>query len=217
MKYLLPFLLIIILSVSCKENAPIAELNEETVEPIPLVERYGYVLNDFNVVEDTIRSGESFGEILDRNHVEAQEVYKIAEAAKDTFDVRRLRAGKPYTILASADSLQKAQVFIYQPSKQDYVVIDFRDSVRVNYRSKPIKTVERRACGIIASSLSEAIDDQGLDYELVNELSDIYAWTVDFFHLQISYLAHFYFLSPEFPLQVYQQIIQNLLIQDHPK
>lgn len=184
MKYLLPFLLVVILSVSCKEDTPIAELSEETAETIPLIERYGYILNDFTVVEDTIKKGESFGEILDRNHVEAHEVYKIAEAAKDTFDVRRLRAGKPYTILASSDTTQKAQVFIYQPSKQDYVVIDFRDSIRVNYRSKPIKIVERKASGIITSSLSEAIDDQGLDYDLVNELSDIYAWTVDFFHLQ---------------------------------
>lgn len=184
MKYILPIVFALTVLISCQRDKKIAEIKEKQIEqPLP-IEKYGYVFNDFKVIEDTIRKGESFGEILDRNHVEAYEVYKVAEATKDTFDVRRLRAGKPYTILAKNDTTERAQVFIYQPSKREYVVIDFRDSIKVQYRTKPIKTIERKASGIITSSLSEAIDEQGLDYNLVLEMSDIYAWTVDFFHLQ---------------------------------
>ena len=184
MKYALPLLLILLVLISCKEDKNIAEVSEEKEIGPPLIEKYGFVYNDFKVVEDTIRNGESFGEILDRNHLEAQEVYRIAEATKDTFDVRRLRAGKPYTILAKNDTTEKAQVFIYQPNKIEYVVIDFRDSVTANYKRKTVQTVTKKASGIISSTLSEAMDEQGLDYAIVNEMSDIYAWTVDFFHLQ---------------------------------
>ncbi|MDJ0645168.1 MAG: peptidoglycan DD-metalloendopeptidase family protein [Flavobacteriaceae bacterium] len=183
MRYIAPLLLLFIL-FSCKEDKNIAEVTQEAAEEVPIIEKYGFVYNDFKVVEDTIEKGESFGEILDRNHLQAYEVYKIAEAAKDTFDVRRLRAGKPYTILAKNDTTEKAQVFIYQPNKIEYVVIDFRDSVTTKYQRKAIKTITKTASGIINSTLSETISDQKLDYDLVNELSDIYAWTVDFFHLQ---------------------------------
>ena len=44
--------------------------------------------------------------------------------------------------------------------------------------------MEREASGVIETSLSEAILDQGIDYNITNDLSEIYAWTIDFFRLQ---------------------------------
>ncbi|MCB0460925.1 MAG: peptidoglycan DD-metalloendopeptidase family protein [Flavobacteriaceae bacterium] len=178
---LLFFLLILI---SCKDDVKEENNIEENIVAPKLIERFGYILNDFKVVEDTIRNGDSFGEILYKNHVEYPEVYKIVENCKDSFDIRKLIAGKPYTILAKKDTTEKAQVFIYHPSKTEYVVIDFRDSIYANNFKKTIKTITRTASGSIESSLSEALEDEGVDYAVVNEMSDIYAWTIDFFHLQ---------------------------------
>ena len=178
---LLFFLLILI---SCKDDVKEENNIEENIVAPKLIERFGYILNDFKVVEDTIRNGDSFGEILYKNHVEYPEVYKIVENCKDSFDIRKLIAGKPYTILAKKDTTEKAQVFIYHPSKTEYVVIDFRDSIYANNFRKTIKTITRTASGSIESSLSEALEDEGVDYAVVNEMSDIYAWTIDFFHLQ---------------------------------
>ena len=70
-------------------------------------------MDNFKVTNDTIKNGESFGVIMDRYHVSYPKINQIATTIKDTFDVRRVRAGKPYTILASKDSLEKAQIFIY--------------------------------------------------------------------------------------------------------
>ena len=173
------------LFVSCGsegEKEEIAEVVE--VEKPKIIEEFGYVLNNYKVIKDTIQSGESFGEILDRHHIDYPMIYKIAEAAKDTFDIRRLRAGKPYTILASKDSTEKAQVFIYQPNKVEYLIVDFSDSIQTKFGRKEVKIVEKTASGIIESSLSEAIEGQNLNYILAHEMSDIYAWTIDFFHLQ---------------------------------
>lgn len=175
----------IFLFISCgsePDKEEIAEIVEE-VKP-QIIEEFGYVLNDYVVVKDTIQRGESFGEILDRHHIDYPTIYKIAEAAKDTFDIRRLRAGKPYTILATRDSLEKAQVFIYQPNKVEYLIVDFRDSIQTKFGRKEVRIVEKTASGVIESSLSEAIEGQNLNYILAHEMSDIYAWTIDFFHLQ---------------------------------
>lgn len=178
-------LLFIILFFSCKGDIPeeTKTIEEKIVVP-KIIQKFGYIYNGYKVVEDTIKKNESFGEILYRNHVDFSEIHNIVESSKDSFDVRRLRTGKPYTVLAKNDSTEKAQVFIYQPSKTEYVVIDFTDSIQAQKYKKKIKTVTKTATGIIKSSLSEAMDDQGLDYALVNEMSDIYAWAIDFFHLQ---------------------------------
>ncbi len=185
MKRAIVFILGLILLNSCqKENKEVAEIETvEKVEPI-IIEEFGYILNNYKVIKDTIRNGESFGEILDRHHIDYPEIYKIATAARDTFDIRKLRAGKPYTILAKNDTTERAQVFIYQPNKVEYLIVDFTDSIQTKFGRKEVKIVEKTATGIIETSLSEAIEGQNLNYILAHEMSDIYAWTIDFFHLQ---------------------------------
>ena len=156
------------------------------VDPIeiPRIE-FGFNLNDFNVVQDTIRSGDSFGQLLFNNRLSYSEIANITATVKDSFDVRKLNINKQYTILKSEDSLNKPQVFIYQPNRIDYIVVDFRDSIpSAQRKSKPVTIIENIASGVINSSLSETIDEQGLSYNIANDLSSIYAWTIDFFKLQ---------------------------------
>ena len=186
MKNILVILLGLVVLQSCKKDtAALTEVIEKEIEVKPiLIEEFGYVLNNYKVIKDTIQSGESFGQILERNHIDYPEIYKIAEAAKDTFDIRRLIAGKPYMILAKQDTTEKAQVFIYQPNKVEYLIVDFTDSVQTTFGRKKVKSVVKTASGIIESSLSEAIERQNLNYILALEMADIYAWTIDFHHLQ---------------------------------
>lgn len=172
--------------ISCeKDIKPITVPVSNFIEPIeiPVIE-YGFNLNDFKVVKDTIRKDESFGQILFRNNVGYSKVAEIATKIKDSFDVRRLNTNRAYTLLKSKDSLEQGQVFIYQKNKIDYVVVDFRDSIAAHNRRLPVKLVEKTASGVIESSLSETVVDNNLDYNIVTDLSGIYAWTVDFFKLQ---------------------------------
>ncbi len=172
---------------SCKKEkqfvVPVVEEVKE-IEAPKIIEEFGYILNDYKVIRDTIKNGETFGGILDRHHIGHTSIFNIAAAAKDTFDIRKLRAGKAYTILAKNDSTEQAQVFIYERNKIDYLIVDFRDTIHTKFVHKKVKTVTKTASGVIESSLSEAISKQELNYLLALEMSDIYAWTIDFFHLQ---------------------------------
>ena len=58
------------------------------------------------------------------------------------------------------------------------------DSINAVNRKKPFKIVKKSTSGVINNCLSETMDQNGLPWELINQLSDIYAWTVDFFRLQ---------------------------------
>ena len=178
-------LLALIITSSCKKDPEPEEIIEtvSVVEPEEIYE-FGFNLNEFIVKRDTIKSGDSFGAILERNQIDYSEIFKIAERAKDSFDIRRLQVGKPYTLLCSTDSLQRPKCFIYQPNKEDYVVINFQDSIHAYTSSKPIKYVEKEVSGIIRTSISEALDEQGKSFNIALKMSDIYAWTIDFTRLQ---------------------------------
>ncbi|KGL62247.1 peptidoglycan DD-metalloendopeptidase family protein [Polaribacter sp. Hel1_85] len=184
MKKTILLLVLIISFSSCNKNKEKSTSTIKKEKPKP-VYRYGYKLDDFKVIQDTIKSGESFGAILDRHHVFYPKINQIAGSIKETFDVRRVRAGKPYTILASKDSTEKAQIFIYKHDKINATIVDFKDSIITATRhKKPIKTVLKTAQGIINSSLSVTIDSLGLKPNLTWTIADIYAWTLDFYKLQ---------------------------------
>lgn len=147
--------------------------------------KFGYNFNNYHVIQDTIRRGENFGEILSKYNVDYSKIYDIVNSTKDTFDIRQLRAGKPYTLLCSKDEPHQPLSFIYQPNKIEFVVLEFCDSIIAYKERKPVKIVEREAFGIIENTLSETMEQQGLPIQLIYDMSDdIYAWTIDFFRLQ---------------------------------
>ncbi|MCK0122988.1 peptidoglycan DD-metalloendopeptidase family protein [Gelidibacter sp. F2691] len=162
-----------------KDKAPF----QAYIEPAELRE-FGFNLNDYVVKKDTIRSGDSFGAILQRHNVDYSKIYEISESAKESFDIRKLRAGNPYTLLLAKDSLQTPQCFIYQENNIDYVVIHFADSINTYKEKKPVTVVTKEASGEINGSLSVTMDAQGLPQSLIGEMADIYAWTINFWKLQ---------------------------------
>jgi len=184
LKKIILVLLLIISVLSCKKDSEKGSTVPKKAVPKPVF-KYGYNLDHFKVTQDTIKSGESFGIILDRHHIFSPKINKIASAIKETFDVRKVRAGKLYTVLASKDSAEKAQVFVYNHDKINATVIDFKDSIITAYRyQKPIKTVLKTVKGVINSSLSVTLDSLHLSPNLTWTIADIYAWTLDFYKLQ---------------------------------
>ena len=179
-KIFIPFLISVLL-ISCGEKKP--ESKPEIVKE-KIIKQFGFTLNDYTVKRDTVKSGDSFGSILEDNNLFYPQIYNIVQKAKKVFDVRRINIGKPYSILFSKDSLETPQVFIYQPNLIDYVVVSLTDSLWAEKKSKAVKLVEFEAEGVITSSLSETMEEKKLSPLLSNELSEIYAWTIDFFRLE---------------------------------
>ncbi len=175
---------------SCGDNA--TNTNDSTSEAadsisIPkIVDTYefGIRTNDFNIIKGKVEKNQTFGEILLKQNIGYSQIHEIVQKSKGIFDIRRMQSKKNYTLLCKNDSLSTAEVMIYQPNAIDYVVFDLRDSINVYRDEKEVEYRERVVSGIIESSLSQALDDQSIDYRVSNSMSEIYAWTVDFFRLQ---------------------------------
>ena len=174
-------LFIILIICSCSNKS---EDNNRVVKKEKIIKQFGYVLNDYHVVRDTVKRGDSFGTILEENNLFYPQIYNIVQKVKRVYDIRKINIGKPYTILFSKDSLRKPEVFVYQPNLIEYVLVSLNDSLWAEKKSKAVKLVEFEAQGTITSSLSETMEEKKLSPLLSNELSEIYAWTIDFFRLE---------------------------------
>ena len=186
-------IVIIALSVyACKEdNSAEVEYKKELAEIVEeeKILEFGFDINNYIVKRDTIQKGDSFGEILQRNNIGYPDIFQIAEVTKDTFDIRKLHPGKPYTLLFSKesekDSLPSPETFIYQTDPVNYLVINLKDSIYAYTNKKPVTYIEKTATGVIESSISKTLEDKGLSQKLAYKMADeIYAWTIDFRRLQ---------------------------------
>ena len=182
MSRILSILFIIFFLFSCQENKNEEQKAEK--KPEKIITQFGYALNNYNVKRGRVKSGDSFGTILENNNLFYPQIYNIVQKVKKVYDIRKINIGKPYTILSSKDSLNTPQVFIYQPNLIDYVVVSLTDSLWAEKKSKAVQLKEFKAEGVITSSLSETMEEKRLSPLLSNELSEIYAWTIDFFRLE---------------------------------
>jgi len=150
----------------------------------PLVLEYGIPVDSFNVATGEIAPGKNLGEILGEYGVSASQVDSLSKLSDGKFDLRSIRAGHTFKVFVQPDSTQQLAYWVYEISPIQYVVFSFRDSLRVHVAQKPVRIVRKISRTTIKSSLWKAIADAKMNTALALELSEIYAWEVDFFGLK---------------------------------
>lgn len=177
--------------MSENETQVIAEtaLEDTTYVEIDTVPQNYYIAN--GVVRDslliyfgTVKVNQNLSEILLKFNVSYAEIDRIAKKSKDIFDVRKLVTGKDYLVFYTDDSLQKVESFIYEIDAANYVVYNLGDSLNIYRERKEVEVRIRVASGVINSSLWQTIVDNDIDFTLPMELSEIYAWAIDFYRIQ---------------------------------
>ncbi|RTY70496.1 M23 family peptidase [Flavobacterium sp. GSP27] len=169
--------------VSCNKMKEVVP--EKVVKLVPKKSEFGFVLADFNIVNDTIERGDTFGTIIQNQNIGERKVYDIIAKVRDSFDVRSIRINRPFTLLRSKDKKHNLQAFIYQPDALSYYVIDMRDTAVVVYKkTKPITIRRRTIGGVLKESLSETLDNAKIEGALANKIAKIYAYSIDFMKLK---------------------------------
>lgn len=178
-------LAIVVLFSSCetKKQITLADPIDAKVEMKPKNIKYGFDLDQFKVVKKKIKRGDTFGSILEDNGIDYPEVYNILKTIKNKVSVKRLVAGKSYSLFFSKDSIAKPKAFIYEPQIDSYTVVQLRDSIYGKKVVKPIKIVTKEGNGLIENSLYETMTTSGLNDQLTYYLADVYAWNIDFYRL----------------------------------
>jgi murein DD-endopeptidase MepM/ murein hydrolase activator NlpD len=161
------------------ENTPNKPVN--TPEAI---KKYGLPVDSFIIENGTVKPNQHLSNILSGFGIEMGIIDQIARKSKPVFDVRKIRSGNKYSVFKRPDSPDRACYFIYENSATDYYVFELFDTLRIYQGEKKIQVCRRTASGIIQNSLWNTMKDNDLDPMLALELSDIFAWTIDFFAIQ---------------------------------
>ena len=147
--------------------------------------KYGVDVTDLIESENTISPGHSLSNILLSSGADANSINNLNLIPDSILNPQKINAGNKYTIYNVNDSAHTLRYFVYHKSKQDFVVLEFlEDTIIASIFSKPAISKKRVSGAVITSSLWNAISDSELDINLALKLSDIYAWSIDFFGLQ---------------------------------
>ncbi len=145
---------------------------------------YGINVDTLKVIKGRVKRNEFLSEILLKYGVDYGSIDFIARKTKDVFDVRKIVAGNDYSVICANNSTDKALYFAYELSASNFVLYNFGDTIITTLGKKNILVSIDSTFGVIESSLWNAMVGNNSDPNLANELSEIYAWTVDFFGLR---------------------------------
>ncbi|MBI9083201.1 MAG: peptidoglycan DD-metalloendopeptidase family protein [Desulfobacterales bacterium] len=163
-------------------EAPGVVSQPEPYAPVPAA--YGISLRGLEAVRRKVRPGQSLSDILQAHGVAYGTILEAAETSRGIFNVRSLQPGRPFCVLRQTDPEAAARYFIYEKNDIDYLVFDLAEPVSVTCASKPVEILDRTVSGIIDISLWAALQQQQVDPGLAGAMSEIFAWTIDFYHLQ---------------------------------
>jgi murein DD-endopeptidase MepM/ murein hydrolase activator NlpD len=154
--------------------------------PIPAFQpnlKYGFILDNYFVTESTLEQNEFLGDILQKHQVAYTQIDKLAKKSVDIFDVRKMRVGKPYLLLAD-DENSPAKYMIYEPSPFRYVLYDLTGETDVKIVEQEVDIAMKANSGVVTSSLWNAIVGNDMSYEIAAKMESALAWQVDFHHIQ---------------------------------
>ena len=171
---------------SCTHNTPVNNKTEikDTIIPKEPVLKYGLAVDSFNVEYGKVKNNQYLSQILNEKGVDMGTIDLIARKSRSVFDVRKIKSGENYAIFSSLDSLHEPKYFIYENSAIDYTIFELTDTLGILQGKKNVEKRLRTASGVVKTSLWNTMLDEQLDPVLALELSDIFAWTIDFFAIQ---------------------------------
>ncbi len=159
-------------------------ITEEPAPPPPPQLLYGLPKDSFSIENYKVSRNQNLAAILYEIKIDNQIINRLAEKSKDIFDVRKIRTGNNYSVFFSRDSLMTPIWFVYEIDNTDYLVMQLTDTLHVYRDTKPVETLRKVSTGVITSSLWNTVKDNNLSPMLAFELSEIFAWTVDFFGIE---------------------------------
>jgi murein DD-endopeptidase MepM/ murein hydrolase activator NlpD len=155
-----------------------------TARPDPGEFLYGIRVDTMNIHTGRIARNQFLADILNNFSVSYNDILTLRTNSKDIFDTRKMRAGADYTILTGRTDTAKAFYMIYHEDPVNYYILDFTDSLHIRKGEKETRKVMKYRGGTITTSLWNSMIENNITPVLAIDLSEIFAWSIDFFGLQ---------------------------------
>lgn len=163
----------------------------ETADTATVVNPLGFCPDSLSFIEGKVKNGQFFSTLLGSLGMSAQEAYNLTQACADVFDVKTLRVGQSYRAYYSSLHSEEGEArrgnllyLVYDRDKASSIVFSCRPPYDAWIYEKPVTIEQKYADVTIENSLWVDMRAADVSPLMIVSLSDIYAWTVDFFALQ---------------------------------
>jgi len=174
-------LLVMVIAEHVNRNNP----GEMTVDSQPVIEMlFGIPVDSFRILNGIIKPNQNLGEILAGFGISMTKVDQLVRASTGVFDLKKIRSGQKYYLFQQPDSSNTARYLVYENNAIEYVVFDLKDTTSISLGKKEVRKEYKTASGVIRSNLWNTMTENQLSPLLALELSDVYAWSIDFFGIQ---------------------------------
>ena len=142
---------------------------------------FGIAAEDYQIDTCRVHAGETLSGILNRHGLSSVQWRAMQPLLKQHQELTAIREGGQYYTFRNDTALC---YYAYRLNRRETIIASLLDSLYIWRDTLPQHTQRRKAEFTITSSLWQAIHNQNLPVELALELSEIYAWTINFFALQ---------------------------------
>ncbi len=145
---------------------------------------HGIPVDSYNIVTGKVKRNQFFSTILASFNVPWDTIEELLRKNSAVFDPKKVRTGSSYSVFLSKDTTNRAEYLIYEHDPMVSYVFALKDTLTISRYDAEVKKILRYSSGTITTSLWETAVEQNLNPNLSSDLSEIYAWTIDFFGLQ---------------------------------
>lgn len=144
---------------------------------------FGITLDSFYVVQNRIKRNQNLAFILSETGLNDSIVNIATLNSASVFNIRNIQLGNQYNLYFTRDKDSTLKYFVYKHSPTEYLKIDLNKKPQACKGEKQIITNVKTSTGTISTSLWNTMIENNIDPVMAIRLSEIYAWTVDFFGL----------------------------------
>ena len=171
---------------SCHETTtpPVVTEPEVVEKPLPpfFGELYGIPRGEYLIDTVVLPANSLLESFLRSQRVSESYLHGLGFRIDSVFSVKRFRAGRATYFFRQPDS--SVAYWVYKHTPEEYLLVAFHaDSVDVRRGTLPVTEQLSLSHAKIESSLWNAMRASGAQPDLALRLSDLFAWSVDFFGL----------------------------------
>ena len=199
LKYMVWVLTAAFLALGCTHENTAPAQAETAVKPVKkrarakaeidttaLTYEHGIPVDLYSVDDGVVEEGDYFSVLMEKLGVGQTTANELIEASRKVFDVKDIRVGNHYHAYYAPDTTgdDNLAYFVYDRDRRSVVVFALEDGPKVYIDEQESETKLHYDEVTINNSLWYDTQKAGCSPLLAIKLSDIYAWTIDFFGLQ---------------------------------
>ncbi|HEX2617420.1 MAG TPA: peptidoglycan DD-metalloendopeptidase family protein [Flavobacteriales bacterium] len=155
---------------------------EDTIPDPPSA--YGIPMSGFVMEQMKVPAGATFSDLLSAHGLMPATIDSLVKLAGPVFDIHKMRAGHPFALIFTDDDARVPSYFVYEADQVEHVIFTLRPPMDVHVGHREVRTEEKSVSVAVTGALWNDLQKAGVDPALTMKLSEVFAWTVDFYRIQ---------------------------------